>query len=197
MQIGIDLGATKIESVVLDDNGKEIGRAREKSPENYEKTLASIKLIIESLEKKFNKSFNIGVCHPGSISNETGLLKNAHNSPWLNHKPFGSDISKILDRNILCENDANCFALSEAFDGSAKNYKIVFGIILGSGCGGGLIVNKKIVKGANAITGEWGHNGLPFSGLLDDEIKNNKTIEDYVSGKGLEKLFKEKFNEQK
>jgi fructokinase len=196
MQIGIDLGATKIESVVLDDNGKEIGRAREKSPENYEKTLASIKLIIESLEKKFNKSFNIGVCHPGSISNETGLLKNAHNSPWLNHKPFGSDISKILDRNILCENDANCFALSEAFDGSAKNYKIVFGIILGSGCGGGLIVNKKIVKGANAITGEWGHNGLPFSGLLDDEIKNNKTIEDYVSGKGLEKLFKEKFNEE-
>ncbi len=196
MQIGIDLGATKIESVILDENGKEIHRAREKSPQNYEETLKSIKSIVEILEKKFNKKFDVGICHPGSISSETGLLKNTNNSQWLMNKPFDKEISKLLNRNVLCENDANCFALSEAFDGSAKNYKIVFGIILGSGCGGGLIFNKKIVRGANLLSGEWGHNALPFNGLIDDELNIKKTIEDYVSGKGLEKIFKEKFNEK-
>ncbi len=196
MQIGIDLGATKIESVVLDDNGEEVHRSREKSPQNYDETLSAIQNIIKKLEKKFNKNFNVGVCHPGSISNETGLLKNAHNSQWLNNKQFQKDISKILNKSVFCENDANCFALSEAFDGSAKNYKIVFGIILGSGCGGGLIVNKKILKGANNLAGEWGHNELPGYGLLDDENDIDKTIEDYISGKGIEKIFHKKFNKK-
>jgi len=204
MQIGIDLGATKIESVILDDNGKEVHRSREKSPSNYDETIISIKNKIDNLEEKFNRSFDVGVCHPGSISNETGLLKNANNSPWLNNKKFQKDISKTLNKNVICENDANCFALSEAFDGSAKNYNIVFGIILGSGCGGGLIINKEIVKGSNYLTGEWGHNPLPYYGMLDDEkidinsgtIIPNIDIEKYISGKGLENLFYEKYNKK-
>ena len=113
----------------LDDNGKEVHRSREKSPSNYDETIISIKNKIDNLEEKFNRSFDVGVCHPGSISNETGLLKNANNSPWLNNKKFQKDISKTLNKNVICENDANCFALSEAFDGSAKNYNIVFGIM--------------------------------------------------------------------
>ena len=168
MQIGIDLGATKIESVLLDKNGKEHLREREKSPQDYSNTLISIENIVNKIEKKFAKKFNVGVCHPGSIPSDTGLLKNANNSPWLNDKPFQKDISKLLDRTIYCENDANCFALSEAKDGSASHYKIVFGVILGSGCGGGLIVDKKIISGINNLSGEWGHNPLPYYGVNED-----------------------------
>ena len=185
MQIGIDLGATKIESVILDDNGKEVHRSREKSPSNYDETIISIKNKIDNLEEKFNRSFDVGVCHPGSISNETGLLKNANNSPWLNNKPFQNDITKNLSRNVFCENDANCFALSESIDGSAKHYNIVFGVILGSGCGGGLVVNKKIVKGANNLSGEWGHSYFPTE---------NGTIEDFLSGTSLSRIFEKKNN---
>ena len=185
MQIGIDLGASKIEYVLLDQKGKEIIRERENSPTEYISTLNSIEKIINKLDKKFNNKFEVGICHPGSISNENGLLKNAHNSPWLNEKHFQSDISKKLNRNVFCENDANCFALSESIDGSAKHYNFVFGIILGSGCGGGLVINKKIVKGANNYAGEWGHNKHPFK---------EGTIEDFLSGSSLSRIFKKKFN---
>ena len=195
MQIGIDLGATKIESVVLGDKGEELHRNREKSPQDYQGTLNSIYFIVNKIEKKFSKKLNVGVCHPGSSSTDDGFIKNAHNSPWLNDKKFNLDISKKLNRSVLCENDANCFALSESFDGSAQYHKIVFGIILGSGCGGGLVINKKIVTGANNIAGEWGHNFLPFFGTLKDEKINIRdtyhkmTIENFLSGKGLERLY--------
>ena len=197
MQIGIDLGATKIESVLLDENGKEHLRERVKSPQDYSNTLTSIKNIVNKIEKKFSKKFNVGVCHPGSIPNDTGLLKNANNSPWMNNKPFQKDISKLLDRTIYCENDANCFALSEAKDGSASHYKIVFGVILGSGCGGGLIVDKKIISGINNLSGEWGHNPLPYYGVNEDinVLQGTSTpkisIEKFISGKGLETLYLE------
>ena len=131
MQIGIDIGATKIEYVILEDNGKEVIREREKSPTDYKKTLDTIESIVSKLEKNYNKKFEVGICHPGSISNETGLLLKSSNALWLNDKPFQADISKKLNRNVFCENDANCFALSEAIDGSGKHYKIVYGIILG------------------------------------------------------------------
>ena len=202
MQIGIDLGATKIESVLLDENGKEHLREREKSPQDYSNTLTSIKNIINKIEKKFTKKFNVGVCHPGSIPSDTGLLKNANNSPWLNDKPFRKDISKLLDRTIYCENDANCFALSEAKDGAASNYKIVFGIILGSGCGGGLVVNKKIISGINNLSGEWGHNPLPYYGINENisvfqsTLVPNLSIEKFISGKGLEALYFENFKKK-
>ena len=185
MQIGIDLGATKIEHVVLEDDGKELIREREKSPTDYKSTLDTIEAIVNKLDKNYNKKFELGICHPGSISNETGLIENAHNSPWLNNNPFQTDISKKLNRNVFCENDANCFALSESIDGSAKHYNFVFGIILGSGCGGGLVVNKKIVKGANNYAGEWGHNKHPFK---------EGTIEDFLSGLSLSRIFKKRFN---
>ena len=184
MQIGIDIGATKIEYVILEDNGKEVIREREKSPTDYKKTLDTIESIVSKLEKNYNKKFEVGICHPGSISNETGLLLKSSNALWLNDKPFQTDISKKLNRNVFCENDANCFALSESIDGSAKHYNIVFGIILGSGCGRGFVVNKKIVKGANNFAGEWGHNRFPLK---------EGTVQDFLSGLSLSRIFNEKF----
>ena len=187
MQIGIDLGATKIESVLLKENGLELHRNRIKSPKNYQKTISDITNIVNNIEKKFKKNLNVGICHPGSTNLETGFIQNAFNSPWLNNQTFSKDISKSLNRNVYCENDANCFALSEAFDGSAKNFKTVFGIILGSGCGGGLVIDKKIIIGPNSFTGEWGH--IPI-GKPDSETN----IEEYISGKGLERKFTARFN---
>ena len=187
MQIGIDLGATKIESVLLKENGLELYRDRIQSPKNYQKTISDITNIVNNIEKKFKKNLNVGICHPGSTNLETGFIQNAFNSPWVNNQTFSKDISKSLNRNVYCENDANCFALSEAFDGSAKNFKTVFGIILGSGCGGGLVIDKKIIIGPNSFTGEWGH--IPI-GKPDSETN----IEEYISGKGLERKFTARFN---
>ena len=188
MQIGIDLGATKIESVLLENNGLELHRNRIDSPKDYKKTINDITNIVNKIEKKFKRSFNVGICHPGSTNLETGFIQNSFNSPWLNNKSFSKDISKSLNRDVFCENDANCFALSEAFDGSAKNFKTVFGIILGSGCGGGFIINKKILIGPNLFTGEWGH--IPIG---KPDSKSN--IEEYISGKGLERQYYSKFKE--
>ena len=189
MQIGIDLGATKIESVLLDAEGSELHRSRKESPQNYKDTIAAITESVNLIEKKFKKNFNVGVCQPGSTNFDSGLIQNANNSPWLNNMSFTNDISINLNRKVLCENDANCFSLSESFDGAAKHYKVVFGIILGSGCGGGLVVDNKILVGPNAFAGEWGHVPLVYN-------ENNYTIEDHVSGKGLEKLYFKKYKEK-
>ena len=196
MQIGIDLGATKIESVVLADDGIEKLRERIPSPKNYEQTLSTITSVVKKIEAKFKKKINVGVCHPGSI-NTRGFVFNSNNSPWLNNKRLNHDLSKMLNRIVYCENDANCFTLSESIDGSAKHYKAVFGIILGSGCGGGLVIDKKIFSGANKLAGEWGNNFLPGYGILSDEnlgVKNsyNFTIEKFLSGKGIESIFANK-----
>lgn len=205
MHIGIDLGASKIESVVLDEKGKEHLREREKSPDNYNKTLVTITKIVNIIEKKLNRKLSVGIGHPGSINLQTGLLFNANNSPWMNKKSFQIDISKELNRTIYCENDANCFALSEATDGSASHANVVFGVILGSGCGGGLVIDKNIISGSNNIAGEWGHNPLPYYGNLKDEKINlndslmvtNINIEKFVSGKGIEDLYIKNFNQRK
>ena len=122
-------------------------RDREDSPKSYQETLEVITKIVNNIEKNFKKNLNVGIGHPGSSNLDTGLIQNSFNSPWLNNNNLSKDISKKLNRKIFCENDANCFALSEAFDGAAKDYKTVFGIILGSGCGGGLVINKKILVG--------------------------------------------------
>ena len=188
MRIGIDLGATKIESVLLENNGLELHRNRIDSPKDYNKTIKDITDIVNEIEKKYKKNLNVGICHPGSTNVESGYIQNSFNSPWLNNKTFSKDISKSLNRNVYCENDANCFALSEAFDGSAKNFKTVFGIILGSGCGGGLIIDKKILTGPNLFTGEWGH--IPIG---KPDSKSN--IEEYISGKGLERQYYSKLKE--
>jgi fructokinase len=198
MQIGIDVGATKIESVVLEDDGSEQHRSRTDCPKEYNQIVKKVKEINDSLEKTFNKTIPIGVCHPGIHSPQTGLVKNAPNCFWLEKKPFQQDLRKLLDKEVFCENDANCFALSESVDGAAKHYKVVYGIILGSGAGGGLVVDKRIVSGPNGVAGEWGHNQLPFLAAtkegLDSKIYRDCEVESFISGLSLAKRFNKKYS---
>ena len=193
MQIGIDLGATKIEYVVLDDNNSEIIRQREITPHNYKELLKKISHIIKSLTKKYNQEFNVGICHPGSMDNK-GRIFNTYNLKSIANKKIEQDLRSLVKNKIIFENDANCFALSESIDGVAKNYNIVFGIILGSGTGGGLVIDQKIIRGANHIAGEWGHNFLPGFGINEkkDKIKYHYrfSTQQFISGKGIESLYK-------
>ena len=198
MQIGIDVGATKIESVVLEDDGKETHRSRTACPKDYLTIIRTIKQINDKFEKEFKKELPIGVCHPGVHSPQTGLVKNAPNCYWLEKKPFQSDLRKALGKEVFCENDANCFALSEAIDGAGKHYKIVYGIILGSGAGGGLVIDKKIVTGPNGVAGEWGHNQIPYFLDKREEFESTSAreaeIESFISGLGMAKRFNKKYN---
>ena len=198
MQIGIDLGATKIEYVLLDNDNIELKRDRVQTPKDYEKTIITITEIVKKLEKNSGK-FNVGICHPGAVDKTTGLIKNAHNSQWLNKRNLIKDLKLKMDNNFFSENDANCFCLSEAFDGSASHYETVFGIILGSGCGGGLVINKRIISGANGLGGEWSLNQMPLTNiqnLKSDKILDfSNRLEGYLSGKSIEKRFNEQFND--
>ena len=193
MQIGIDVGATKIETVVLEHNGQEKYRSRTACPKDYLSIINAIKDISQKLEKEFKMELPIGVCHPGIHSPQTGLVKNAPNCYWLEKKPFQNDLRKALNKEVFCENDANCFALSEAIDGSGKNYKIVYGIILGSGAGGGLVIDKQIISGPNGVAGEWGHNQIPYFAAKKENFDSNNAreaeIESFISGLGLAKRF--------
>jgi len=197
MQVGIDVGATKIESVVLEDNGQERHRSRIDCPKDYRSIVFSIKEIHQKLQDEFKLDLPIGVCHPGIHSPQTGLVKNAPNCYWLEKKPFQNDLRKALNREVFCENDANCFALSESIDGAGKHYKIVYGIILGSGAGGGLVIDKKIVQGQNGVAGEWGHNQLPYIAARKENVdtKNLREleIESFISGLALAKRFQKKY----
>ncbi len=198
MQIGIDVGATKIESVILEDDGRESHRSRTACPKDYLTIIRTIKQINDQLEKEFKKELPIGVCHPGVHSPQTGLVKNAPNCYWLEKKPFQSDLRKALGKEVFCENDANCFALSEAIDGAGKHYKIVYGIILGSGAGGGLVIDKKIVTGPNGVAGEWGHNQIPYFLAKKENFEGSTAreaeIESFISGLGMAKRFNKRFN---
>ena len=193
MQIGIDVGATKIESVVLEENGQEKHRSRTSCPKDYLSIVNAIKTISQKLEKEFKMELPIGVCHPGIHSPQTGLVKNAPNCYWLEKKPFQNDLRKALGKEVFCENDANCFALSEAIDGSGKHYKIVYGIILGSGAGGGLVIDKQIISGPNGVAGEWGHNQIPYFAAKKENFDSSNAreaeIESFISGLGLAKRF--------
>jgi len=197
MQIGFDVGATKIESVVLNDNGEETNRSRIDCPKDYNLIVQAIKEVVFNLEKEFNKTLPVGVCHPGVHSPQTGLVKNAPNCIWIEKKPFQNDLRDALSREVFCENDANCFALSEAIDGAGKHYKIVYGIILGSGAGGGLVIDKKIVSGLNGVAGEWGHNQLPYLAAKKEELNTTNLreseIESFISGLGIAKKYNKKY----
>ena len=197
MQIGFDVGATKIESVILKDNGEEIDRSRRDCPKDYLSIVQTIKDVVVELEKKHNKTLPVGVCHPGVHSPQTGLVKNAPNCVWIEKQPFQKSLREALNREVFCENDGNCFALSEAIDGAGKHYKIVYGIILGSGAGGGLVIDKQIVSGPNGVAGEWGHNQLPFMAAQKEELKTlnlrDAEVESFVSGLGLAKRFNKKY----
>ncbi|MDC3383513.1 ROK family protein [Candidatus Pelagibacter ubique] len=197
MQIGFDVGATKIESVVLDREGTEHFRERRDCPKDYNEIIKLIKNTSLELEKKISQTLQVGVCHPGVHSPQSGLVKNAPNCIWIEKKPFQKDLHEALGREVFCENDGNCFALSEAIDGSGKNYKIVYGIILGSGAGGGLVIDKQIVSGPNGIAGEWGHNQLPYMAAKKENLETSNLreseIESFISGIGLAKRYNKKY----
>lgn len=162
MRIGIDLGGTKIEGVVLDDGGGECHRVRVATPHgDYAGTIAAIRRVVEDLEQAAGRRCTVGVGMPGAISPATGLVKNA-NSTWLIGRQLDCDLEAALGRPVRLENDANCFALSEATDGAGAGAGVVFGVILGTGTGGGVVVRGRVLRGANAIAGEWGHNPLPW-----------------------------------
>jgi fructokinase len=162
MRIGIDLGGTKIEALALDRTGMELLRYRVDTPRgDYAGTIAAIAGLVRRLESETGSIGTVGAGIPGSASRRTGLIKNA-NSTWLNGMPLAVDLSAALDREVRVANDANCFAISEATDGAAAGARVVFGVILGTGCGGGVAIDGKIHAGPNGVGGEWGHNPLPW-----------------------------------
>jgi fructokinase len=195
-RIGVDLGGTKIEAVVLDEGGTMRARRRVPTPrDDYPATLAAIASLVEALEREAGERGTVGIGMPGALSPATGLVKNA-NSVWLNGRPFDRDLSQLMGRPLRFANDANCFALSEAVDGAAAGAPVVFGVILGTGTGGGVVVNGRILTGPNAIAGEWGHNPLPWP--RDGEWPGppcycGKTacVETFLSGPGLARDYLE------
>jgi fructokinase len=190
MRIGIDLGGTKIELVAFDATGAAAYRERIPTPRgDYEGTIRAIARLVATAETAIQSRASIGIGIPGTISPATGVVKNA-NSVWLNGRPFHRDLEHALERPVRLANDANCFTLSEATDGAAAEAEIVFGVIVGTGTGGGVVVNGRICTGANAIGGEWGHNPLPWP--QDDErpgpicyCGRTGCIETFLSGPGL------------
>ena len=164
MRIGIDLGGTKIEGIALAADGRELRRRRIAAPRgHYDDSVRAIAGLVESLEHDTQARGTVGVGIPGAVSPATGLIKNA-NSTWLIGQPLAEDLARALERPVRLANDANCFALSEATDGAGAGANVVFGVIIGTGTGGGIVVNGRVLVGANAIAGEWGHNPLPAGG---------------------------------
>jgi fructokinase len=162
LRIGVDLGGTKIEAVALNAQGEVVARRRAPTPaHDYEAILRAISVLVHEIELETGRRGSVGVGTPGAISARTGLVKNS-NTTGLNGKAFDRDLSAALGRDIRVENDANCFALSEASDGAGAGAHVVFGVILGTGVGGGIVVDGKLLLGRNHVAGEWGHNPLPF-----------------------------------
>ncbi|MCG3202742.1 MAG: Fructokinase [Gammaproteobacteria bacterium] len=162
MRIGIDLGGTKIELIALEDDGRVLTRTRVDTPrEGYRAVLETVVALVHAAESELQRQGTIGIGTPGVISPATGLIKNS-NSVCLNGQPFDRDIAAALRREVRVANDANCFALSEATDGAGTGAAVVFGVIVGTGVGGGVVVRGGLLSGPNAIAGEWGHNSLPW-----------------------------------
>ncbi len=190
LRIGIDLGGTKIEVIALDSAGHERLRRRVTTPQaDYMATLMAIGSLVETTELELGQRGSIGVGIPGAESLANGLIKNA-NSTCLIGKPLRRDLQALLQREVRLANDANCFALSEAIDGAGQGAAIVFGVILGTGVGGGIVVNRQVLTGANAIAGEWGHNPLPLPDQSDLPLPpcycgRSGCIETYLCGPAL------------
>jgi len=190
MRIGIDLGGTKIEGIAIADEGHERLRRRIAAPRgDYASTLAAVAGLVRDIEHAAGATGTIGVGIPGTISPATGFIKNS-NSTWLNGRALSEDLSRLLDRPIRFANDANCFALSEATDGAAAGADVVFGVIVGTGTGGGVVVHRRVLVGANAIGGEWGHNPLPAARGVESPgppcyCGRSGCIETFLSGPAL------------
>jgi len=201
-KIGIDYGGTKIEGILLNENGHKIKRKRYSYKKNYISGIETVKKLVNEFDKISGHKCSVGIGIPGFSSRDTELVTNA-NSLWLNNKPFKKDLEISLERKVKLMNDANCFTLSEAVDGAGKNFKSIFGIIIGTGFGGGLSYKKEIIEGANQIAGDWGHQPLPYP--TDEEIKTKINCpsmncgrplcaEQFMSGVGFSTIFNNKNN---
>jgi len=187
-KLGVDLGGTKTEAVLLDENFSVIKRKRIPTPQNdYQKILDSISSLVLDISKNVT-DFSLGVCTPGSISKQTGLIKNS-NTQCLIDKSLKEDLENKLGKKISIENDANCFAMAEATLGAGINFDLIFGVILGTGIGGGIVINKKLYSGRTNIGGEWGHHTLHRNGNLCYCGKHG-CVETYISGPALENHWK-------
>jgi len=190
IRIGVDLGGTKIEALAIDAAGHELARRRIPSPSHdYSQIVEAVRGLVGDLEQGLGRRAQAGIGTPGAVSRVDGRMKNA-NSTVLNGRPFARDIAAALAREVRVENDANCFALSEATDGAGSGHRVVFGVILGTGVGGGVVVDGRVWGGANAIAGEWGHNEMPSRGetALPDTpcyCGRRRCIETFLSGPGL------------
>lgn len=189
VRIGVDLGGTKIELVALSEEGNELFRKRITTPRDYQGTLRAIADLVYEAEATLGEKGTVGVGIPGVISPYSGLVKNA-NSTWINGHPLDVNLGELLEREVRVANDANCFAISEAIDGAAAGRSVVFGVIIGTGCGAGVAINGKVHAGGNGIGGEWGHNPLPW--MTKDEFNttrcfcgNPDCIETFISGTGF------------
>jgi fructokinase len=199
VRVGVDLGGTKIEFVALERDGREVHRHRVATPRNdYDGTICAIKDGVEEIERKLNRPATVGVGIPGTISQITRNVKNA-NSIWLNARPFDRDLGTALQREVRCANDANCLAVSEATDGAGAGKRVVFAVILGTGCGGGVAFDGRVHNGRNGVAGEWGHTTLPW--MRADEYPGESCycgyrgcIETWISGTGLEADYKRTTN---
>ncbi len=191
MRLGVDFGGTKIEAALLDSQGEIRVRERVPNPGSYQAAVRAVAELTARIEQAGGvRAAAIGVAMPGSLSPLTGLVRNA-NSVWLNGMPFLEDLKAALERPVRIENDANCFALSEAVDGAAAGARVVFGVILGTGCGGGLVVDGKIIEGASGIGGEWGHTPLPWARADEPPVRcwcgRWGCLETWISGSGFKR----------
>lgn len=193
MRIGVDLGGTKIEVAALGSDGQYLARRRAQTPSAYDAAIDAIRTLIDDIETSTGARGSVGVGAPGSISPSTGLVRNA-NTVWLNGEAPRLDLETALSRPVRLANDANCMALSEAIDGAAAGARTAFAVILGTGCGGGVVVDGRLVEGANGVGGEWGHLPLPWS--TEDEANappcwcgRRGCLETWVSGSGLRRDF--------
>ena len=189
MRLGVDFGGTKIEAALLDSKGEIRVRQRVPNPGDYAGAVRAVADLTARIEQEAaERAATIGVAVPGSLSPATGLMRNA-NSVWLNGKPFFEDLSAALARPVRVENDANCFALSEAVDGAAAGARVVFGVILGTGCGGGVVVERQVIEGLNGVGGEFGHTPLPWARADEDAGRHwcgrPNCLEQWISGSGF------------
>lgn len=190
IRLGIDLGGTKTEIIALDSQGNALLRERVPSPAGYRERIEAVAGLVDMARMRLaSRDFSIGIATPGAVSSQSGRMKNC-NSVCLNGRPLREDLECRLGQSVRLSNDANCFALSEAVDGAAAGAASIFGVILGTGVGGGIVINGHVLEGANAIAGEWGHNPLPWPG--DDErpgptcyCGRQGCIETFLSGPGM------------
>ncbi|MCF3635586.1 ROK family protein [Komagataeibacter intermedius] len=193
-RIGIDFGGTKIEIAALAKDGTERVRRRISNPGNYPAAIGAMCELIHGVDKELGGTGTVGIGIPGSISPDTGVIKNA-NATWLNNQPLVRDMSAALGRDVRVENDANCFALSEAIDGAGAGHHCVFGVIIGTGMGAGIVIDQKLLIGRNHIAGEWGHTPLPWPRLEEFPMPkcfcgNEGCMERFLSGSALAQDWK-------